>query len=163
MQKCCSRLRGRIDNVVDKTCKTCRNQFVAKDDDKNVRYGNAEYEVVEQLCYLGDMLSAREVAEARSISLIRSGWKNFRELVPLLTSWVNSHKTEGKLYSACVRKVKLYGSERFHCHTAWLFWHKLKESQISRINRTNTKMVKWTCHVSLRDQKSYELGSVLAI
>ena len=80
MQKCCSRLRGRIDNVVDKTCKTCLNQFVAKYDDKNVRYDNVEYEVVDQLCYLGDMLSARGVAEARS------GWKNFRELLPLLTS-----------------------------------------------------------------------------
>ena len=90
------------------------------------------------------MLSACGGAEASSISRIRSGWKKFRELLPLLTSRVFLHKMKGKLYSACVRSVMLYGSK------TW----PLKESDISRIARTDMQMVRWMCHVSLRDRKS---------
>ena len=39
----------------------------------------------------------------------------------------------------------------------------LKESDISRIALRDMKMVQWMCHVSLRDQKSQEIGWVLPI
>ena len=46
------------------------NATVANNDDKKTRLGNVEYEVVDQFCYLGDMLSARGGAEESSVSLL---------------------------------------------------------------------------------------------
>ena len=113
-------------------CRTCLNTTVANDDDKEVRLGDVEYEVVDQFGYLGDKLSARGGAEASSISCIRSGLKKFRKLLPLLTSRLFSHETKGKLYSACVRSIMLHGSE------TW----PLRKSDISRIARTDMQMVR---------------------
>ena len=78
MHKRCSGLNGRLDNVVDFKCRTCLSPTVANDDDKKIRLGNVECEVVDQFCYLGDMLDVCGGAEASSISCIRSGWKKFR-------------------------------------------------------------------------------------
>ena len=114
-------------------------------DDKIV-LGGVEYDMVDQFCYLGDILSAGGGAEASTIARVRSGWKKFRELLPLLTSRVFSHKVKGKLYSACVRSVMLYASE------TW----PLKEEDIQRISRTDMQMVRWMCNISLRDRKSSE-------
>ena len=104
-------------------CRTCLNLTVANDDDEKVRLDNIEYEVVDQFCYLGDMLSARGGAEASSISPIMSGWEMSRELLPLFTFRVFLHKAKRKLCSACVRSAMFYGSK------TW----PLTESGISRI------------------------------
>ena len=85
------------------------------------------------------MLSVGGVAEASTIYHVRSGWKKIRE-----TSRVFSYNMKWKLYTACVRSVIPYGSE------VW----PLKESDISRISRTDMEMVRWMCNVSLRDRKS---------
>ena len=99
------------------------------------------------------MLSAGGGAEASTITRIRSGWKKFRELLPLLTGRMFSHKTKGKLYSACV-SVMLYGSE------TW----PLKEDDINRIARTEKTMIRWMCNVTLRDRvPSDELRTRLGI
>ena len=90
------------------------------------------------------MLSARGGAKASSISRIRSGWKKFRVLLPLLTYREFLHNTKGKLPSIRVRSVMQYGSE------TW----PLKESDVSRIARTDMQMVWWMCHVSLKERKS---------
>ena len=147
-------LTGCINIVVDFKCRNCLNLTVANDDDKKVRLGNVEYEVVDKFCNLGHMLSACGGADASSISLIRSGWKKFRELFPLLTSPLFSHKTKRKLYSACIRSDMLHGSK------TW----PLKETDNSNIAQTDMQMVWQMCHVSLRDKKSSEkLQNRLAI
>ena len=66
---------------------------------------------VEEFCYLGDIISAGGGTEASSIARLKSGWKKFRELLPLLTLRGLSHLTKDKLYASCVRSVMLYGSE----------------------------------------------------
>ena len=58
METSCSGLYGRLYNVVNFKCRTCLNPTVANDDDKKIRLGNVEYDVVDQFCYLGDMLRA---------------------------------------------------------------------------------------------------------
>ena len=132
---------------------TCLNPVV-DEVDEFVELDGVQYEVVDKFCYLGDMLSARGGAEASTITRIRSGWKKFRELLPLLTGRVFSHKTKGRLYSACVRSVMLYGSE------TW----PLKEDDINRIARTEKSMIRWMCSVSLRDRvPSEELRARLGI
>jgi len=41
---------------------------------------------VDQLCYLGDMMSLDGVADAAMRTTIEIGWNKFRQLVSLLTS-----------------------------------------------------------------------------
>ena len=154
MHKRCSGLNSRLDNVVDFKSRTCLNPTVANDDDNKARLGNVEYKVVDQVCYLSDMLSAHGGAETSSVSHIKSGWKRFSELLPLLTSQVFPRTTKGRLYSACVRNIMLYGSET---------WPP-KESDISRIAQTDMQTVRWMYHVSLKDRKfSEELRNWLSI
>ena len=108
---CCSDIHGHLSSVVDFKCKTCAQEVHELTRPKEVMMGENVYEVVDQFCYLGDMISAGGGAEASSVSWVRSGWKKFRELLPLLTSRVFSLKTKGQLYAACVRSAMVYGSE----------------------------------------------------
>ena len=140
-------LNGRLGNVVDFKCRTCLNPTVANDDDKKFRLGNIEYEVVDQFCYLGDMLSERGGAEACSISRVRAGWKKCRELLSLLTSLVFLHKIKGKLYSACVRSVMLYCSDPGH-------WGKV--ASVELLEQTCKWYSGYAMHVSVSDRKSSE-------
>ena len=77
---------------------------------KKIKLGNSDYEVVDEFCYLCNMLIAGGGVEASSVMRVRSGWKKFREL-SLLTSRVFSHRMKGKLYAGCVRSCMLYGGE----------------------------------------------------
>ena len=52
MQKCCSRLEGKLDNVFDFNFRTCLNQTVANDDEKKVQLDNVKYQVVDQFVIL---------------------------------------------------------------------------------------------------------------
>ena len=53
---------------------------------------------------------------------------------------------KGKLYSACVQNVMIFGSE------TWAV--KVEDTQ--RLERTERMMVRWMCGVTLRDRKSSE-------
>ena len=66
---------------------------------------------VDRFCYLGDMISAVGGAEESLVARARSGWKSFRDLLPVLTCMVFSLCSKGRVYQACVRSVMLYGCE----------------------------------------------------
>ena len=146
VHKRCSGIKGNLHHVQNFKCKACNSSQESGEKQTEVELDGIKYEVVNHFCYLGDMLSAIGGAEASSIACIRSGWKKFRELLPLLTSRSFSLKVKGKLYSACVRCVMLYGSE------TW----PLKEEDIQRIVRTDMQMIRWMCNVTLRDRKPSE-------
>jgi hypothetical protein len=57
------------------------------------------------------MLDSGGGAEEASRTRVKCGWKKFRELTPILTARGASLKLKGKIYSACVRSVMIYGSE----------------------------------------------------
>ena len=97
-------------------------------------------EVVDKFCYLGDMLDAGGGAKSSTVTRVRSGWKKFRELLPLLTTKVISLK--GELYEACIRSVMLYGSE------TWPI--QVEESQ--SLHRNEMSMIRWMCGVTMRDR-----------
>ena len=111
---------------------------------KSLVIGGETLEVVDKFCYLGDMISVG--AGESSVARIRSGWKKFRELLPLLTSRVFSLRTRGRAFEACVRSVVLYGSE------TW----PVKEEDLVRLERNDMRMVRWMCNVTLKDRKSSE-------
>ena len=64
--------------------------------------GDANLELVDKFCYLGDMLSADGDAVAAVETRFEIGWNKFRQLVPLLTNKDISLKVRGRLYSSCV-------------------------------------------------------------
>jgi len=74
---------------------------------------NANMELVDKFCYLGDMLSVEGDADAAVETRIRIGWNKFRHLVPLLTNKDISLKVRGRFYSSCVQSSMLHGSETF--------------------------------------------------
>jgi len=47
---------------------------------------NANMELVDKFCYLGDMLSVDGDADAAVETRNRIGWNKFRQLLPLLTN-----------------------------------------------------------------------------
>ena len=85
-------------------------------------------------------------AEEASRARVRCAWGKFRELSPILTSRGASLKVKGKLYSACVQSVMIFGSE------TWA----VKVDDTQRLDRTERMMVRWMCEVTLRDRKSSE-------
>ena len=98
--------------------------------------------IVDQFCYLGDMLDSSGGAESATIARVKSGWKKFRDLQPLLTSKAISLNTKGALYRTCVQNVMLYGGE------TW----PVKAEDIQRLHRNEMSMICWMCGTSLKQE-----------
>ena len=54
--------------------------------ESEVQVGPDKLEVVASFCYLGDMLSAGGGCEMAVTTRVKTAWKKFRELLPVLTS-----------------------------------------------------------------------------
>ena len=67
--------------------------------------------MVASFCYLGDMLSAAGGCELSTTTRVKTAWKKFKELIPILNSSHFSFKTRGRVYSSCVRSAMLHASE----------------------------------------------------
>ena len=116
--------------------------------------GVGNFDFVNKFCYLGDMIGAGGGAEEASRARVRSAWCKFRELAPILTKRGASLIVKGKLYSACVRSVMVYGSE------TWA----TRVEDMNRLLKAERMMVRSMCGVSLKDGKSSaELLSRLGI
>ena len=63
-----------------------------------VQVGPDKLEVVASFCYLDDMLSAGGGCEIIVTTRVKTAWKKFRELLPVLTSRHLSYKTCGHEY-----------------------------------------------------------------
>jgi len=63
---------------------------------------NANLELVDKFCYLGDMLTVDGDADAAVENRIQIGWNKSRQLAPLLTNKDISLKVRGRLYSSDV-------------------------------------------------------------
>ena len=69
-------------------------------------------EVVASFCYMGNMFSAGVGCELVVTTCVKSAWKKFRELLPVLTPCHLSNKTCGHVYSSCVQSAMLHASEK---------------------------------------------------
>jgi len=99
----CSAIKSSMYKVT-KTC-ICRGDMipVTSTGCTGVDIGvNANLELADKFCYLGDMLSVAGDADAAVENRIHIGWNKFRQLVPLLTNIDISLKVRGRLYSGCV-------------------------------------------------------------
>ena len=92
------------------------------------------------------MLSACGRADKSSITQIRTGWKKFRELLPLLTMRVFSHKMKSNIYKAYVRSAMSYSNE------TWL----VKIEDTCRLQLRELQMARGMCSMSLSEQRPSE-------
>ena len=109
-----------------------------------VEVGNEKLEVVPELCYLGDMLSAGGGCELAAITCCKCAWGKFRQLLPLLTNRHLPLLTRGKVYSSCVRSVMLHAAE------TWA----MKVDTLNRLRHNDRAMIRWICNVRAKDEVS---------
>ena len=101
-------------------------------------------ECVSKFCYLGDTLGSGggvvEAARAR----VRCAWAKFKELSPILTVRGASYRIKGRIYSACVQSVLIYGTE------TWA----MKADDLRSLERTERMMVRMDVWGVLERQKA---------
>ena len=112
VHKKCSGLK-RLKKDPDYRCTRCQGTARPLDGrlQKEVQVGPDKLEVVASFCYLGDMLSAAGGCELSTTPRVKTAWKKFKDLLPVLSSRHLSFKTRGHVYSSCVRSAMLHASE----------------------------------------------------
>ena len=103
-----------------------------------MKFGCDEIDIVNEFCYLGDMLGKDDCTSRAVTSRIRAGWRKFKELSGTLCGRRLSCKLKGRLYKACVRSVMCYG---------WA----MKKVDIKRMQSTEMRMIRMMCSKSLKD------------
>ena len=106
-------------------------------------YGDCgSLELVDKFCYLCDMLSVDQDADAAVEAEVQKWWNKFRKLMPLLSNkgfW--AHLMWGKLYRSCVWNCMLCGS---------VSWSTMSENDLA-LQWARTRMIRWMCDVKLTD------------
>jgi len=85
VHKKCSGTKGSMYKVMKRiVCRGCVNP-VTSTGCTSVDIGvNANLDLVDKFCYLGDMLNVDGDADAAVDTRIRTGWNKYRQLVPLI-------------------------------------------------------------------------------
>ena len=112
VHKKCSGLK-RLTKDLDYRCTRCQGTARPLDGrpQKEIQVGPDKLEVVASFCYLGDMLSAAGGCELSTTTCVKTAWKKFSDLLPVLSSRHLSFKTRGRVYSSCVWSTMLHASE----------------------------------------------------
>ena len=117
-----------------------------------VQVGPNKLEVVASFCYLGDMLSAGGGCEMAVTTRVKTAWKKFRELLPVLTSRHLSYKTRGHVYSSCVWSAMLHASE------TW----PLTKTNLQRLQRNDGAMIRQICSIKSENVATVRSRELLA-
>ena len=107
---------------------------------KEVQVGPDKLEV-SSLCYLGDMLSAAGGCELSTTTHVKTAWKKFMDLLPVLSSRHLSFKTRGHVYSSCVWSAMLHASQ------TW----PLTKPNLQHLQRNDRAMIRQTCNIRPQD------------
>ena len=103
VHKKCSGIKNSMYKVVKLfICRGCVNPVTGMGCTSVDIGGDANLELVDKFCYLGDILSVDRDADAAVETRIRIRWNKFRQLVSLLTNTDISLTVRGRLYSSCV-------------------------------------------------------------
>ena len=91
VHKKCSRLKH-LTKDPDYRCTRCQGTLDGRPQ-KEVQDGPDKLEVVASFSYLGDMLSAAGGCELSTTTRVKTTWKKFKDLLPVLSSCHLSFKT----------------------------------------------------------------------
>ena len=108
---------------------------------KEVQVRPDKLEVVAYFCYLGDMLSAAAGCELSTTICVKTAWKKFKDLLPVLSSRQLSFKTHGHVYNSCVQSAMLHASE------TW----PLTKPNLKCLQRNDRAMIRQICNVRPQD------------
>ena len=152
IRSACSGLK-RLTEDPDYRCTRCQRTARPLDGrpQREVQVGPDKLEVVASFCYLGDMLSAAGGCELSTITRVKTAWKKFKELKPVLSSRHLSLKTRGRVYSSCVRKAMLHASETWPVTKPCL-------QRLQQNDRWNTPTVQSRQPLTYRLMESVGLG-----
>ena len=142
VHKKCSGLK-RLKKDPDYRCTWCQGTARPFDGrpQKEVQVQPDKLEVVASFCYLGDMLSAAGGCELSTTTRVKTAWKKFTDLLPVLSSCHLSFKTRGHVYSSCVRSAMLHSSE------TW----PLTKPNLQRLQRNDRAMIRQIWNVRPQD------------
>ena len=87
------------------------------------------------------MLSAAGGCELSTTTRVKTAWKKFKDLLPVLSSRHLSFKTRDHVYSSCVQSAMLHASE------TWL----LTKPNLQRLQWNDKAMIRQTCNVRPQD------------
>ena len=87
------------------------------------------------------MLSAGGGCEIAVTTRVKTAWKKFRELLPVLTSHHLSYKTHDHVYSSCVWSAILHTSE------TW----PLTKTNLQRLQHNDRAMIRQICSIKPED------------
>ena len=150
VHKKCSGLE-RLTKDPDYRCTRC--QGTARPLDGRPQRGPDKLEVVASFCYLGDMLSAAGGCELSTTTHVKTAWKKFKELLPVLSSRHLSFKTHGRVYSSCMRSTMLHASE------TW----PLTKQNLQRLQWNDRAMIRQICNVRQQDVVTTRSNELLAL
>ena len=142
VHKKCSGLKH-LKKYPDYRCTWCQGTACPLDGrpQKEVQVGPDKLEVVASFCYLGDMLSAAGGCELSTTTRVKTAWKKFKDLLPVLSSRHLSFKTRGRVYSSCVRSAMLYARE------TW----PLTKPNLQRLQRNDRAIIRQICNFRPQD------------
>ena len=83
---------------------------------------------------------------------VKTAWKKFRELLPVLTSRHLSYKTRGHVYSSWVQSAMLHASE------TW----PLNKTNLQRLQRNDRAMIRQICSIKPEDVARVRSSKLLA-
>ena len=87
------------------------------------------------------MLSAAGGCELSITTHVKTTWKKFKDLLPVLSSRHLSFKTRGHVYSSCVRSAMLHASE------TW----PLTKPNLQHLQQNDRAMIRQICNVRPQD------------
>ncbi|XP_055997814.1 uncharacterized protein LOC130047231 [Ostrea edulis] len=150
-KKCSGLVRLSVDP--DFRCSRCRGTARPYDGrpQSDIQVGLDKLEVVGSFCYLGDMLSAAGGCDLATTTRVKTAWKKFRELLPVLTSRHLSYKTRGRVYNTCVRSTMLHASE------TWA----LTKPNLHRLLRNDRAMIRQICNIKPEDMATVSSTELL--
>ena len=149
VHKKCSGLKPLTEDP-DYRCTRCQGTARPLDGrpQREVQVRSDKLEVVASFCYL----SAAGGCELSTTTLVKTAWKKFKELIPVLSSHHLSLKTCGHVYSSCVRSAMLHASET---------WPLTKPS-LQRLQRNDRAMIRQICNVKPQDTATIRSTELLA-
>ena len=145
VHKRCSEVKGRLSAVVNFVCKTCCTPALPENQlPEKINVDGDEFDTVSEFGYLGDVVGQAGGCADAVTARIRSAWKAFHELLPLITNRGIYLAKRGNLFVTCARSVLLYGSE------TW----PLSKDDLYRLKRCDHAMLHWICGVRIMQPHS---------
>ena len=98
------------------------------------------------------MFSAAGGCKLSTKTSVKTAWKKFKELLPVLSSHHLSFKTHGRVYSSCVRSTMLHASK------TW----PLTKPNLQCLQRNDMAMIRPICNIRPQDVVTTRSNELLA-